>query len=135
MRNKTKIGLILFLMATAAVTLFAGCIGEMGAEEFLKDKDAYEQLVTYYANGGYFDGTKSITEKTIHYTPDSYVVGDFEDVQNISVAKADNEFGGWYYAELDNENKPVKDNDGNVVVTDKAVDFSVTIKRGEHWYI
>ena len=135
MRNKTKIGLILFLMATAAVTLFAGCIGEMGAEEFLKDKDAYEQLVTYYANGGYFDGTKSITEKTIHYTPDSYVVGDFEDVQNISVAKADNEFGGWYYAELDNENKPVKDNDGNVVVTDRAVDFSVTIKRGEHWYI
>lgn len=135
MRNKTKIALCLFLASVGATALFAGCSGEMSAEEFLEGKNATDQIVTYYANGGTFDGTGNVVEKEIHYVADSFVIGDFDGVQNISVAKKENSFGGWYFVQTDADGKPVKDSEGNIVKTDTPVDFTVKIKQGEHWYV
>lgn len=143
MRNKTKIGLSLFLISvgSAALALFAGCSGEMGADEFLASKDATNQIVTYYANGGFFDGTRNIVVKDIHYVPDSYVIGDFNEVQNVSVAKDENSFGGWYYVEtkdgkpVTSDGKPLDATCSNISKTNTPVDFSVKIKQDEHWYV
>lgn len=143
MKSRTKIGLSLFLISAsaAALALFAGCSGEIGAEEFLKDKNATDQIVTYYANGGFFDGTRNIVFKDIHYAADSYVIGDFENVQNISVAKDENSFGGWYFVEtadgkpVTSDGEEVNDTCSNIVKTTDPVDFSVKIRQGEHWYV
>lgn len=135
MRNRTKIALVLLSVSAAALAVFAGCSGEMTADEYLEQVGATDQVVTYYANGGSFDGTGNIYEKEIHYKPDSYVIGDFDGVQNVSVALKGSTFGGWYYVQTDAEGKPVTDAEGNFVKTDKQVDFSVKIKQGEHWYV
>ncbi len=143
MRNKTKTGLILFLISVAfgALALFAGCSGEIGVDEFLAGKDARNQIVTYYSNGGFFDGTRSVVVKDIHYVADSYVIGDFDEVQNVSVAKDDNSFGGWYFVKtadgkpVTTDGKEVDSTCSNLVKTDTPVDFSVKIKQDEHWYV
>lgn len=134
MRNKTKIVLILASVSAAALALFAGCSGEISADEFLAGKDATNQIVTYYANGGSFDNTSN-TVKDIHYAADSYVIGDFDSVQNISIAYDGNVFSGWNYAQTGADGKPLTDEDGNVLVSDRAVDFTVKIKQNEHWYV
>lgn len=124
---------ILSLMALA-LTICAGCMGEMDAEEFLTGKDALNQYVVYYANGGTFDDSNTTTVKQINYAPDSYVIDDFGEVRNISVARPEHVFNGWYYVEMKN-GEPVLDGEGNITLTSTPVDFTKKIQKDEKWYI
>lgn len=128
--------LLLFILSLTALALFvlAGCMGEMDAEEFLKNEGALNQYVVYYANGGTFDGSNTTVTKTIHYVPDSYVINDFDGVRNVSVARPEHVFNGWYYVALGTDGLPALDEDGNVTLT-TPVDFSKKIKENEKWYI
>ncbi|MDE7181814.1 MAG: hypothetical protein K2O41_02120 [Clostridia bacterium] len=140
MKVKTRVKLLLLSVAAlvASVGAFAGCkIGETTAESYLKDKDALEQQVTYYANDGKFDGM-NLNEKNIYYKVGSQVIVDFDKVSNISIARTDYIFDGWYMVELDENGSPVfEDKENNVVkLTDEAVDPSkpIYIKEKEHLY-
>ncbi|MDE6104121.1 MAG: hypothetical protein K2G38_00325 [Clostridia bacterium] len=140
MKVKTRVKLLLLSVAAlvASVGAFAGCkIGETTAESYLKDKDALEQQVTYYANDGKFDGM-NLNEKNIYYKAGSQVIVDFDKVSNISIARTDYIFDGWYKVELDENGAPVfEDKENNVVkLTDEAVDPSkpIYIKEKEHLY-
>ena len=122
----------------AALALFAGCkIGETTADKFLKDKEARDQQVTYYANGGKFDGL-DLNEKNVYYKVGSEIIVDFDKIKNFSIERTDYIFDGWYKVELDDEGKPVFEDKENKIakLTDEWIDPAkpVYIKEKEHFY-
>ncbi|MDE6613689.1 MAG: hypothetical protein K2K28_03965, partial [Clostridia bacterium] len=140
MKVKTRVKLLLLSVAAlfASLALFAGCkIGETTAESYLKDKNALDQQVTYYANGGFFDNTSN-TEKNIYYKPDSQIIVNFDKVSNISIARTNYIFDGWYKVELDEKGAPVFEDESKKIakLTDEAVDMDkpIYIKEKEHLY-
>lgn len=132
--RKKLLVLLLSITAIAALAL-TGCMGEMGAEEFLDGVGALNQSVTYYGNGGTFNGTGNLLEKTLHYMPDSYVITEFDDLRGFSVARTGFTFGGWYYVELEESGAPKKDENGQVTLTDRILDNSRKIQANEKWYV
>lgn len=139
MKAKTRAKIILLIIALTAVCLFAGCkIGEQTAQSFLKDKNAENQVVTYYANGGTFNGTGNLVTKDMYYPAGAEIILDFDAVANISVARQNYVFDGWYYALLE-EGKPVFEEGSTTVVksSGEKVDTSkpVYINENEHLYL
>ena len=120
-------------MASFAVCLFAGCkIGEMNADEFLKNNNAENQCVTYFANGGRFNNNAVRTKLDVYYQANSYIV--CSDTENFRIARTDFIFDGWYYITVDGNGNPVCDADGNVILGEKV---KPTDKIGEnkHLYV
>lgn len=65
MTKRVRIWLIALLAVICAACGFVGCsIGKPGADEILK---AYNCNVTYYGNGGYFNGSNSINVKNLYF--------------------------------------------------------------------
>lgn len=135
MSIRKKLLVLIFSVTALALCTLVGCMGEMGAEEFLTGVGAYNQTVTYYGNGGTFNGTGNLLEKTIHYTPDSYVINEFDDVRGFSVARTGYSFGGWYYVALNADGTPEKDGNGGITLTDTPLDASRKIQANEKWYV
>jgi uncharacterized repeat protein (TIGR02543 family) len=136
MSVKTRLKLIILFVAVMALALVAGCsVGEPSLEDYLGERDAADQSVTYYANGGAFDDKSELVTKTIYYTENASVIDDFDKVTNISIARNGYVFAGWYLAELDESGKPVLDDNGNVKITDVKADLSTPIKKGTHLYV
>jgi hypothetical protein len=117
------------------LSLIAGCsIGQQTAAEFLEEKNATNQVVTYYANGGYFGTDRE--QKTLYYKADTPVVSDFAATgAKIQLTRKGYVFDSWYYAETDASGNPVLDENGNLKITDKKVDFTKNIQENEHWYL
>ncbi len=108
MSKRTKFKLLILAAALCITAVFfAGCSGELDVKDFLEQQDAYNQQVTYYSNGGYFDGTNNSEEKNIYYRAGDEVLTDFDSVHGKSISRSNYVFAGWYYVELDAENKPV----------------------------
>ncbi|MDE6597894.1 MAG: hypothetical protein K2K60_04575 [Clostridia bacterium] len=137
MEFKTKVKLLIILLAVMAASLIAGCsIGETSIDEFLEKNGAKNQMVTYYANGGSFTGgISSIPVKEVHYRENVCITSDFGQEQ-VPITRDGYVFQGWYYAELE-DGKPVfKDEENNIVKSSGTpVDFNKKIQKGESWYI
>lgn len=65
MTKRLKIWLIVLFTALCAAFTFAGCgIGKPSLEEVI---DGYDCHVTYYGNGGYFNGSNAINVKSLYF--------------------------------------------------------------------
>ncbi|MDE7306137.1 MAG: hypothetical protein K2N33_01980, partial [Clostridia bacterium] len=141
MKITTKVKLLIILIAVMAASLIAGCsIGEMSIDDFLKNNGVKDQTVTYYANGGSFDGgIGSIPVKDIYYRENVCITSDFGQEQ-APLSREGYLFKGWYYADVDADGKPVfeteADKQNNIVKSSGTpVDFTRKIQKGEHWYV
>jgi len=108
MSKRTKFKLLILAAALCITAVFfAGCSGELDVKDFLEQQDVYNQQVTYYSNGGFFDGTKNSEEKNMYYHAGDEILTDFDSTHGKSVKRDGYVFAGWYYVELTAENKPV----------------------------
>ncbi len=151
-RTKFKL-LILAAVLCFSVSLFAGCVGELHVNDFLNQNNALNQQVTYYSNGGYFDGTNNIVEKNVYYHVNDIVITNFDAIQGKSIRREDFVFAGWYYAELtdklDEEGNPELDADGNHILvpvfedeekkivksTTRRLEDNLKIQQNTHLYV
>ena len=113
MTKKLKVILLIVLTAVCASSALAGCkIGRPGREEVLAGYGAH---VTYYANGGYFDGNRDLTVRELYFKDtgkeDGVPFFDISDVYednsnkgNVTVTYDGYDFVGWY--------EPAKHTDG-----------------------
>ena len=134
MKKTLKSKLIIGLLALASVFVFAGCEIRQTLDDYIEEHKLVAK-VTYFANdGAEFDDIND-DEKTIYYRDDSKVLN----VQptgsgNIVLKKDHYEFLGWYYVEVDEEGKPLRNADNEIILGDE-VDFSIRIQENEHWYV
>ncbi len=118
-----------------AASLIAGCtIGEKTVDTFLSEKGARDQYVTYYANGGYFNGMTSLTTKDMYYPENAYVIVDFANTENISVDRFGYVFEGWYVVEQDEDGNAVYEDADKLTVklTDTVISEEYRIQKDEH---
>ncbi len=139
MRKKVRSKWILLLICLAMLFCLGGCaIGET-LEEALENRNVVAQ-VTYYSNGGAFDGTPD--KKDMYFRKDKD--GNLPKALNIGVVKPSSgtatisrknyDFVGWYYAVLDSEGNPTfADAEKKVYKLGEKVDFSVSLQEGDHW--
>ncbi len=136
MKKKFKSKLILLFVCLASLFLFGGCSLGESLDEVIANRDLKAQ-VTYYSNGGTFEGTPD--KKEMYFTAGSKAL----DIGNITptsgtveITRSNYVFGGWYYAVLDDEGKPVyEDEEKKVLKLGEAVDFSVALQEGDHWFL
>lgn len=138
MRFKTKVKLLIILLAVMAASLIAGCsVGEISIDDFLQEHGAKNQTVTYYANGGSFSGgISSIPVKYMYFRENVCITSDFGK-EKVPVSRSGYIFKGWYYVELDADGNPVYADKENEIVqsTGTEVDFTRKIQKDEHWYV
>ena len=100
---KTKIKLLIILIAIFAVTmiagLLAGCIGEINAFEQAQQM-GYTCAVTYYTNGGAFSEKNTAdlkSYKTVYYKPGTPIFNIIDDAtsQGLIISRENFIFTGW----------------------------------------
>lgn len=130
MGKKLKKTLLVLLLALCALFVFAGC--ELG--ETLDDALALRGLdaqVTYYANGGRFEGNNQKKKTDFYYKSGSkaydYGTGTFSGSAKID--RVDFEFDGWYFV------VEVLDEENGICELGEKVDFSVPLQEGDHWLV
>ncbi len=140
MKNKLKSKLIVLMVCLASLFVLGGCSLGESMDEILSIRNLTAQ-VTYYSNGGTFDGDPNVKE--MYYKSGSKALNISEKNQTTNgtaqINRTNYEFGGWYYAVLDENGEPVvdhKDEKGNLFyVLGEPVDFSVPLKEGDHWIL
>lgn len=134
MKTRTRIKLLIFLIASFAVCLFAGCkIGEMTKDEFLKQNNAENQCVTYFANGGSFNDTAARTKLYIYYQANSYIM--CSETNNFKVARTNFTFDAWYYIDVDGDGNPGYDADGNIILSTRKLEPTDRVPENKHLYV
>ncbi len=136
MRRKQKGKWILFLAALAAVFMLGGCsLGET-FEEALANRNLTAQ-VTYYSNGGTFEGTPD--KKNMYYQSGSKAlnIGVVNPTSgSVEITRKNYVFDGWYYAVLDDNGAPVYENEATKTYKlGEKVDFSIPLEKGDHWIV
>ncbi len=137
MKKKFKSKLILLFASLAALFLLGGCSVGESLEEVKKNRDIDAQ-VTYYSNGGTFDGDPD--KKEMYYKGGMEVFnvgvdGTFNGTADVD--RANHDFGGWYYAETDANGEPIFEDEDKTVpkISDKKVEFPLIINANEHLYL
>ncbi len=136
MKKRWKNKLVLLLACLAGLFLFAGCSVGESLEEVLANRNLTAQ-VTYYSNGGTFDGSPN--KKEMYYKDGDEVLNIQSKSNTLSgtakIERAYHDFEGWYYAELSN-GKPVFDEgETSPRPSEKKVTFPVKVKEGDHLYL
>ena len=137
MKKQLKNKLILFLLALLSLFLLGGCSLGSTLNDVKKDYKLTAQ-VTYYANGGAFNNSK--TQKDMYYTAGSKAlnIGVVNPTSgSVSISNSKGEFGGWYFIALDENGAPIAEDEENGLykLTDEAVDFTKALQEGDHWII
>lgn len=129
---------ISILLVIMSLFVLAGC--SFGATlDDVKEQYGLVARVTYYANGGAFEGSDSKTTKDMYYASGAKAVNiGSSEVQilsgTISISRTNYQFGGWYFVTLTEEGEPQKDENGAIVLGE-AVDFSVRLQKDDHWHV
>lgn len=138
-KNFKKLMLSILLVIMSVFTL-AGCQIGITMDDIVDMYDI-KARVTYFANGGMFESTPGKDQKEMYFKANSVAVNiGTEDVKvtsgSVSISRPEHEFIGWYFVNVtDGENPmPVGGNLGNAELTE-AVDFSVRLQEGDHWYV
>ena len=137
MKKQVKNKLILFLLALLSLFLLGGCSLGSTLDDVKKDYNLTAR-VTYFANGGVFNNSK--TQKDMYYTTGSKAlnIGVVNPTSgSVSITNSKGEFDGWYFVELDENGAPIFEDEENGLykLTDEAVDFTKALQEGEHWII
>ena len=137
MKKKLKNKIIVFLLALMSLFILGGCSLGSSLNDVKKDYNLTAQ-VTYFANGGAFNNSK--TQKDMYYTAGSKAlnIGVVNPTSgSVSITNSQGEFDGWYFVEVDAEGNPVLEDEekGLYKLTDKKVDFTVALADGDHWII
>lgn len=129
---KTKIKLLIILMAAFAISLVAGiaagCSIGVDTQQDAADKAGMTASVTYYANGGTFSDN-SICYKTMYFVPGNPIFNiGFDKVpagnRSLSITRTNFRLVGWVEAELDKDGLPIlvrMDGEGNA--TNEELDY------------
>ncbi len=136
MKKNKKSKWILLMACLASLFMLGGCTVRESLEDALTSRDLTAQ-VTYYSNGGEFEGTPD--RKDMYYKDGSKAL-------NIGVVNPSNgtasisrnnyDFAGWYYAVLDSEGNPTfEDSEKKVYKLGEKVDFSKVLQSGDHWQV
>ncbi len=136
MKKNKKSKWILLLACLASLFVLGGCaIGE-SLENALDSRDLTAQ-VTYYSNGGTFEGTPD--RKDMYYKEGSKAlnIGKINPTNGTAtISRNDYDFDGWYYAVLDGNGKPLYvDQENGLYQLGEKVDFSVALEAGDHWHL
>ena len=113
MTKKLKVYLLIILGTVGAACALAGCkIGRPGREQVLAGYNAH---VTYYANGGYFDDSTTLTVRELYFKNDPNSEGYnengvpfydiYEDSDGMKVEYTGYDLEGWYIPLLHTEGK------------------------------
>lgn len=137
MKKKLKNKIIVFLLALMSLFILGGCSLGASLGEVKKDYKLTAQ-VTYFANGGAFNNSK--TQKDMYYTAGSKAlnIGVITPTSgSVSISNSKGEFDGWYFIELDGEGNPVFEDEENGLykLTDEKVDFTKALADGDHWIV
>ncbi|MDE6850855.1 MAG: hypothetical protein K2J54_05980 [Clostridia bacterium] len=97
MTKKLKVYLLIVFAAACLACTLVGCkIGRPGRSELLA---GYDTHVTYYSNGGYFDGSTTLRVREIYFKSENGSVPFFEiteDSKGMKVQRGSWDFAGWY---------------------------------------
>ncbi len=129
-----KIYTILILFVLAIATLFTGCkIGKESWEDY-KKREGLVSSVTYYTNGGTFNGVEGEIRKETWLKENAYAINIGKASSTVTLAYADMVFVGWYLADLDTDGKvQILDQEKNIIkVTDTEFDFTKPIPKDTH---
>ncbi len=136
MKKKLKSKWILLLAGLASAFFLGGCTLGESLDEIKEGRDLTAR-VTYYSNGGKFDGGGAT--KDIYYKDGAKILNikttDVAINGTAKIERSNYNFEGWYYAvDEDGEVGPDKNEDTQAYITkdENVVDFSVPIKEGEH---
>ena len=137
-RDNKKI-LILLITLISIMAIMMGCsIGEQAPlDEFLSEKNLTAR-VTYYANGGLFDGSTTDYDRDLYYESNSPIINLGKDGSSVRVEKFGYVLSGWAKATLDENGKPkfIKENTGEVEFSlSEQIKFPYRIQEGEHIYL
>lgn len=131
-----KILALVFLLISAVS--FTACMGEPTLDELLKENNAVA-MVTYYANGGMFNGKDNLVKKNFFYKENDYIcnVGVYETQPVITITKTDYVFVGWNYAERDEQGKVIyTDNEKKyAVASDVPFEFPYRAQKGDEIHL
>ncbi len=138
MKKKAKSKLILLFAGLASALFLGGCaIGE-SMDEILENRDLTAR-VTYYSNGGTFEGVPDVKE--MYYKTGSLPlnIGSKEVAimsGNAEVKRNNYDFDGWYYAvDENNDGKPdFEDEENGLYKLGGPVDFTKPLQEGDHFY-
>lgn len=136
MKKKLKGKLIVLFASIAAAFMIGGCSFGESFEEVLASRNL-EAQVTYYSNGGSFEGSSNQKEMYFQSGVKALNIG-VDDVRNgtSQITRANYNFGGWYYAVLDEEGNPIyEDEEKKIYKLGDPVDFSVPLEKGDHWIV
>lgn len=141
MKSKTKIKILVALSVCMAASLVAGCkIGEQTKDEYLEANNATEWY-TYFSGAEEAEFKNGKGEMDIYYPENSYFICTEATANgNFTVSREHYIFAGWYYTDVDDEGKPIKDADGNYVYNpanyiDPTDLNAKTTTGGKHTYL
>ncbi len=136
MKMKGKSKLILLFAGLASLFLLGGCSFSDSLEDILNDNNLTAK-VTYYSNGGKFEGNSDT--KDMYYKSGSQAlnIGKINPTNGTaSIEKGGYDFAGWYYAvDEDGDGIPDTEGDTNTYKLGDAVNFSQKLTAGEHWLL
>ena len=136
MRKKQRSKWILFLAALASFFMLGGCSLGESFEDALANRNLTAQ-VTYYSNGGMFEGTPE--KKEMYYKSGSKAlnIGVVNPTSGtVEITRNNYVFDGWYYAVLDDNGAPIyEDAQAKTYKLGEKVDFSVCLQEGDHWIV
>ena len=136
MKKKLKGKILILLASIAALFTIGGCSFGESFEDVLANRKLDAQ-VTYYSNGGEFEGSSS--KKDMYYQSGIKALNiGVDSVTNgtAQITRKNYNFGGWYYAVLDADGNPVyEDAEKKTYKLGEAVDFSQPLQKGDHWII
>jgi hypothetical protein len=90
-------------------------------------------IVTYYLNGASLNGIYGLSRVDMYYNGGDVILTDITRVGSIMLEKIGFTLKGWYSAELDENNLPKCDVDGNVILSDGGI-AAKRINEDEHLY-
>lgn len=136
MKTSLKWKLIASLAVVSSLFVFTGCkLGE--TLDDVKEKYNLSAQVTYYANGGVFEQTKSV--KNLYYKAGSTAINikDDNSIANISLARSGYDFLDWYYIERDADGEPMFEDEAQTIPVKSEIkaDFSDPLEENEHWIL
>ena len=130
--KKLKLIIVLFILAIA--TLFTGCKIGMESWEDFKKREGLVSSVTYYTNGGTFNGVEDNDSKVTWLKENAFAPNLGVETPNITLAYTDMVFLGWYVADLDADGKvQYQDADKKFIkITDTLFDFSTPVAKNTY---
>ena len=136
MKKKLKGKWIVLASTVGALFLAGGCTVGRSLDETLGLYDLTAQ-VTYYSNGGLFEGTSDVKQMYFKSGSKALDIGNVNPTNGSVEIERDNyEFGGWYHAVLDGSGEPVfLDEDEKLYELGDQVDFTTPLEKGDHWVL